>query len=472
MFSLVEIHRAFRQCRKGKRATMNALAFELNLEEELFALQESLNNRSYQPGRSIAFLVAKPKMREIFAADFRDRVVHHVLVRRLELGWERRFIHDSYACRQQKGTHAGVRRLQCFCRKVTANASRPAWYLQLDIRGFFMRINRRILFARLDRYFVNNDERWLTQTLLGHQYTENFQARRCRVSDFLKLPDHKTLFKAGADRGLPIGNLTSQFFANVYLDTMDQFVKRKLACRYYLRYCDDFILLHKDQGQLQSWRQSIVAFLRDELGLELNQRQRLRPVADGVDFLGYIVRPHYLLIRRRVVHGLVLRLSGAEQELLALGMDVEKGCYPWSLPLLDKIYGWLASYLGHFRHGACYRLIERLKKQFCWLGHYFICQPGRVIWQEKKAPAFMSFAAQCYWFKSHFSQPHLFLRCGSRWLILRGCFDGMKSAFSEQRAVRIRRALLKDRITSVWITETGAATGGQVLDRQLAWKTG
>lgn len=136
------IYCAYRECRKHKRDTLNALRFEQNLEENLLALHAELSNGSYQPGRSVAFLVEKPKRWEIFAADFRDRVVHHVLVGYLQPRWERWFIHDSYACREGKGTYKGVERLRSFTRQVTANGTRQAWYLQLDVRGFLISIDQ------------------------------------------------------------------------------------------------------------------------------------------------------------------------------------------------------------------------------------------------------------------------------------------------------------------------------------------
>ena len=134
---------------RHKRGTVNALRFEANLEENLVTLHEELSSGTYRPGRSVAFLVEKPKRREIFAADFRDRVVHHVLVGHLDPEWERRFIHDSYACRLGKGTHAGVERLRTFLRQATANGTRSAWYLQLDVQGYFITLNRDILFERI-----------------------------------------------------------------------------------------------------------------------------------------------------------------------------------------------------------------------------------------------------------------------------------------------------------------------------------
>ena len=136
LFSLENVYRAYRQCRRRKRGTINALRFEQHLEENLVALSRELRDGTYRPGRFLAFLLEKPKRREIFAADFRDRVVHHVLVGHQEPRWERRFIHDSFACRKGKGTLAGVERLRSFTRKVTANSTRRAFYLQLDVKSF------------------------------------------------------------------------------------------------------------------------------------------------------------------------------------------------------------------------------------------------------------------------------------------------------------------------------------------------
>jgi RNA-directed DNA polymerase len=213
------------------------------LEENLLELYETLNDQSYTPKPSIAFLVNKPKRREVFAADFRDRVVHHLLVNYLEPQWEQRFIYDSYACRQEKGTHKAVERLRTFTRKVTANETRRAWYLQLDVRGFFIALNRQILFKRLAKHETDPTILWLIQVILFNDATQNCRFRQARRGDFDRLPPHKTLFKATPDCGLPIGNLTSQFFANVYLDQFDQWVKHQLKARYYLRYCDDLYFI-------------------------------------------------------------------------------------------------------------------------------------------------------------------------------------------------------------------------------------
>lgn len=137
--SFANLYKQYRLCRKNKRNTVNALRFEVNQEKLLVQLQQALEKRDYQPGRSVCFFATRPKLREIFAADFRDRIVHHLLVDYLETLWEPIFIHDSYACRKDKGIHAGVKKLQKFLRQVSCNQSRPAWFLQLDVFNFFMK---------------------------------------------------------------------------------------------------------------------------------------------------------------------------------------------------------------------------------------------------------------------------------------------------------------------------------------------
>lgn len=163
---------------------------------------------------------------------------------------------SSANCRNGKGVHAGVQRLQQFIRRATANGSRPAWYLQLDIRNYFMRIDKDILFARLSSKIKDAIALWLTHLLVYHDCTSDY-VMRGNPALAQAVPAHKTLFGSEANKGLPIGNLNSQFFANVYLNSLDQFVKHELKCRHYLRYCDDFILLSDDALQLEVWREQI-----------------------------------------------------------------------------------------------------------------------------------------------------------------------------------------------------------------------
>jgi RNA-directed DNA polymerase len=464
LFSLENIYRAYRRCRKQKRGTVNAMRFEQDLEENLVSLHEELTSGSYRPGRSIAFLVEKPKRREIFAADFRDRVVHHVLVGHLEPRWERRFIHDSYACRKGKGTHAGVERLRSFTRKVTANGTRRAWYLQLDVRGFFVAIDRNILYERLATKERDPAVLWLIHTLLFHEPTENCHLRRARRADFERLPAHKTLFKAAPHCGLPIGNLTSQFFANVYLDALDQFVKHRLKARYYVRYCDDIVLLSAERALLEEWEAEIGEFLSNELRLTLNARRRLRPVSDGIDFLGYIVRPGYLLVRRRVVGACFERLARAEEALVQRGLtlateDGARRVYPWHWPVLEAVYQWVNSYLAHFRKASCYRLVERLWRRFPWLEEYFLWDGERVAYSFPPPRPALKIAQQKAQFSGRLSGHVLAAQMGRWWEMWGSCPEGLLSQgwqrFHKSRLPTIRDILWESGLPVAWIEETG-----------------
>jgi len=409
--SLENVYRQYHLCRRNKRNTINALRFEAEQEKNLIALQQALQNRSYHPGRSVCFFATKPKLREIFAADFRDRVVHHLLVDYLENIWEPVFIHDSYACRKGKGVHAGVKRLQTFIRQVTANGSRPAWYLQLDIHNYFMRIDKDILFGLLAPKLKDDTALWLTRTMIYHDCTEDYVLRG---NPALReaVPPHKTLFGTEANKGLPIGNLNSQFFANVYLNRLDQFVKHELKCRHYLRYCDDFILLAHDPDTLREWRGCIEEFLRDKLALALNPKQRLAPVSNGIDFLGYIVRRDYLLVRRRVVNNLKTRLRAYEARLV--GDCNGARCYRFETSVLDELAATLSSYLGHFKLADSWNLWRALWRRFDFLGQYFDfdAEQWRLV-RKYPVPAGLNTVRRQYrYFRWRFPQDALLFRVG------------------------------------------------------------
>jgi len=310
IFSFANIYRCYLACRRNKRNTVNALRFEINAEENILKLERELRNRTYSPARSILFAATKPKLREIFAADFRDRVVHHILVDRLERIWEPVFIHDSYACRKGKGTHAAVMRLQSFLQKVSRNGRARAYYLQLDIKDFFTSIDKGILFKALQKKIPDKEALWLTEKTVFWDCTRSFISKD-KKGILKNIPPHKSIFGKDNKQGLPIGNLTSQFFANVYLNELDQFVKHVLKARYYLRYVDDFVLLSEDEETLRLWRGEIEAFLAEKLLLRLHpKRRKLLPISNGIDFLGYIIRRDYILVRRRVINNLKARLRG------------------------------------------------------------------------------------------------------------------------------------------------------------------
>ncbi|MBI4691548.1 MAG: group II intron reverse transcriptase domain-containing protein [Nitrospirae bacterium] len=302
LFTFENLYSAYIDCRRKKRGKKAALHFEVDAEENLFALSKELADRTYRPSPSFCFVSKNDKYREIFAAQFRDRVVHHLVVRYLEKIWEPVFIHDSYACRKGKGTHAAVKRLQSFMRKATNNSTKRAWYLQLDIKAFFPSIKRKLLLDIVCSRLENEEMRWLLGVVILHDPTPD-AIFTCSPEKWESLPAHKSLFSVPEGRGLPIGNLTSQFFANVYLNKLDQFIKHTLKSRYYLRYVDDFILLHESRDVLFKWKNHIGGFLSKELKLELHpNRQIISPVSNGINALGYIVRPSHLLVRRKVVN--------------------------------------------------------------------------------------------------------------------------------------------------------------------------
>jgi len=311
LYSFRELWRQYRACRRNKRVTRNALAFEADAEANLLALQRELREHTWRPGTSICFVTDGPKPREVFAADFRDRIVHHLLVSRLEPTFERGFIHDSFACRKGKGTLAGSDRLMAMLRRVTANGRRPAWALRLDVASFFPSIHKRTLYRIIRRRVRDPELRWLTRVILFHDPTRDYrfnavgprrpglrgggaETRRGRfrpspTSGRYPIPARKSLFHGGNRRGLPIGNLTSQFWANVYLDELDQFVKRRLGCRFYLRYVDDLCLLSTDPAELLRWRAEIEHFLRERLQLALRAEvAEPRPGGRGVPARGGI----------------------------------------------------------------------------------------------------------------------------------------------------------------------------------------
>jgi hypothetical protein len=284
--------------------------------------------------------------------------VHHWLVPHLERLYEPSFIHDSYSNRAGKGTHAAVRRLRSFVRQV-ASGQGGGYFLQLDVRNFFASIHRPTLYAllkrRMERAGMPETIRRTVHALLTYPVSRTGVRWACTEAERAAVPAHKRLENAAPGCGIAIGNLSSQFFANVYLDRLDQFVKHDLKAQRYLRYVDDFVLVHQSCAQLEVWRGRIESFLREQLRLELKAEQKLQPLRDGIDFLGYIVRPTHTVVRRRVVAHCVAKLAAFERR----GDRSEKA--------LEAIRCTWASYAGHFRHAATYRLQQRLLARFPWI---------------------------------------------------------------------------------------------------------
>ncbi len=376
VFSFANIYRQYLKCRKHKRNTINALKFEVRAEENLLKLQEKLQKKTYYPSRSVCFVVNRPKLREIFAADFKDRVIHHILVDYLEKIWEKIFIFDSYACRKNKGTHKGVKRLQAFMRKITRNGTRRAYYMQLDIRSFFVNIDKEMLFGLIAKKTRNKNILWLARIIIFHDCTKDYIFKGDRGL-LKRIPAHKSLFEQENKRGLPIGNLTSQFFANVYLNELDQFIKHNLKVKYYLRYCDDFVILHNDKGQLEVWKGLIDGFLQNRLKLTLHPKQQIiRPISNGVNFLGYIIRPDYILVRRRVINNLRTKLKEYRQRLVYESDGYKRLRFDYNV--LENMLATVSSYLAHFKLANSYNLKQQLWTKYAFINRFFFYDGTRL----------------------------------------------------------------------------------------------
>ncbi|KAF1004389.1 MAG: hypothetical protein GAK36_00058 [Pseudomonas sp.] len=283
------------------------------MEINLLELYDDLIAGNYRPGRSICFVVTRPKAREVWAADFRDRIVHHLLYNHIGPRIERTFIADSCACIPGRGTLYAAKRLETKIRSQTQNWSRPGFYLKCDLANFFVAIDKRVLARQLaDRI---SEPWWLQLALqvLMHDPRESYETRS-PAHLFNRVPQHKRLTAQPAHLGLPIGNLSSQFFANVYLDALDQFAKHTLKARHYIRYVDDFVFLHESPQQLNEWLARVEAFL-PSLGAKLNPGKTiLQPIDRGVDFVGHVIKPWRRTTRKRSVVQALKRTAAAPAE--------------------------------------------------------------------------------------------------------------------------------------------------------------
>jgi len=240
-------------------------------------------------------------------------------------------------------------RLQGFLRKASVSGKARAHYLQLDIKDFFASIDKNVLFDIIKKKISDKDVLWLTGKIIFHDPTESFILRD-RENIVNKIPSNKSLFGKSNLKGLPIGNLTSQFFGNVYLNELDQFVKHTLKARFYIRYVDDLVFLSREREELIRWMKEIEDFLITRLDLRLHPRRRkLQPISNGIDFLGYIIRKDYILVRRRVINNLNSRLRHFERLRSPNSINVFRAC--------------LQSYLGHFKWANTYRLMKGLEKK-------------------------------------------------------------------------------------------------------------
>jgi retron-type reverse transcriptase len=326
---------AYRKARKGKQSTPAVAEFTLNLESELLVLQQELAAFSYRPGGYRLFTIYERKNRQIAAAPFRDRVVHHAIMNCIEPAIDPRFIHDSYACRLGKGVHAAVDRYQAWSRRYP-------YVLKMDIEQYFPSIDHDILKGKLRGYVKDRHTLNLLDLIIDTAPVETGR------TDCVYFPEDDLLTPAERRIGLPIGNLTSQFFANLYLDAVDHFIKEEFRVKAYLRYVDDLLILGRDKRQLHANREAI----RDKLAQE---RLRLHPckahiyhTAHGIDLFGYQVFPHKRKLRNDNGYAFYRRL----RRLARLYHD---GLVDW-----DEIHPRVRSWIGHAIHGETEGLREAM----------------------------------------------------------------------------------------------------------------
>ena len=306
---------------KGKKSKPDVLNFSLHLFDNILQLHSDFANKTYQHGGYQSFYITDPKLRHIHKASVRDRLVHHAVYRQLYPLFAKTFIADSFSCQLGKGTHRAVKRFNNFACQSSKNNTKTCWVLKCDIRKFFENIDHKALLKMLNEYIVDKDIINL-------------------LAEIIKS------FQVNLGKGLPLGNLTSQLFVNIYMNKFDQFVKHKLKAKYYLRYADDFLFLSNDRTSLDKYLRSVDEFLRNELKLELHpQKLFIKTIASGVDFLGWVNFHHHTTLRTKTKRRMFKRLS--------------KNATPESL----------ASYLGLLRHGDTYALQQKvLNDYWFWEG--------------------------------------------------------------------------------------------------------
>ncbi len=312
--SISNLLRAWNEFKRGKIKRKDVALFSLRSEDYLFALHKQLSTKTYTHDPYKSFYVCDPKRRHIHKANVKDRVVHQALFRVLYKIFDTHFIYDSYSSRLEKGTHKGVRRLYNACRKVSKNWKQTTYILKCDIRKFFDTIDHTLLRNLITQRICDTDTLWLIDVILNS-------------------------FEKQKDKGLPLGNVTSQLFANIYLNELDQFAKHTLKAKHYFRYCDDFVIVHTNRELLEEMKEKIRAFLKEKLLLGLHPTKvEIRKLTQGVDFLGYVILPRTVILRTKTKKRMLRKLALARKKFKQ--GEITETTY----------YGTVDSYLGVLSH--------------------------------------------------------------------------------------------------------------------------
>lgn len=318
---------AYLKVAKGRKYNPEVLKFKVNLEENLFNLQKELLEKTYTPAPYSTFTLYEPKERVIFISPIRDRIVHHAIMNVIEPIWDRLFIYDSYACRKSKGTHAGVKRTVKFLRSAM-HKWQKVYCLKGDVSKFFPSINHHVMLKIIEKKIKCKDTLWLFEQIIFNSADRNN-------------PESKNM---------PIGNLISQWAANLYLNELDMYIKHQLKIKYYIRYMDDFIILHNNSKELHHIKHKISDFLQTNLKLSLNPKSDIFPVSRGIDFLGYRIWYNNILLRKSNI----IRALRRYKKLVNLYMD--------NSITIDKIKTSVASWLGHCKHANTEKVILKLRE--------------------------------------------------------------------------------------------------------------
>lgn len=337
IISLENLFSAWDKFRSDKQKKRDVQNFERKLEENIFNLRRDLKHKKYKHGNYVSFYIQDPKQRLIHKATVRDRLLHHAIFAVLNPIFEPTFISDSFSCRVDKGTHRAIDVLEKRIRQISANNFKTCFILKGDIKKFFETIDHTILLNIIGKRIKDNNAIWLLEEIIG-----SFSSKYSAVFE---------------EKGLPVGNLTSQLFANIYLNELDQFIKHKLRIKNYIRYTNDFVIVAEEKTYLENIIFPIRSFLTKELKLELHPKKiSVRRAHQGTDFLGYILLPNHRLLRKKTRRRIFKKL---EQRI---------GEYKDGLIGEQTLEQSLQSYLGVFSHANTHKLEQELKNKFWfWL---------------------------------------------------------------------------------------------------------
>ena len=346
-----DIFFAYYDCRREKRNSWSALRFEENLERNIMQLHRELRDRTWKPNRLSCFVVTRPRPREIWASDFRDRVVQCVFYNRWRDRFHNSFIYDNYACIPGRGALMGATRVAKMMRQVSHNYQEESYVLKADFANFFVTIDKERLEAILLKKIASDWDQWVFREILWTDVTKNALIKSNR-SLLAQVPAHKSLFAAPTRCGLPIGNLTSQFFANIYLNELDQYAKHQLKTQYYGRYVDDIVMFGASGQELVERLGRMSTFAEHKLKIAFHPKKTcVNKVEHGVNFVGYIILPHRRYLRRSILSNLMQKLEQRE--------FMEEADVPASVN----------SYLGMLKHVNGYKARRKICQRLEWLGY-------------------------------------------------------------------------------------------------------